>query len=113
MTQRNGSRGTDIDCALIAFIYISAANDMRDDGKNNLVFAIIGGSLTEQILEDRNLSQSRNAAEGFRLLVFQNSAQKVHFPIFEPNLMFHLALPDKGLSNSADILLAGDGRNIH
>ena len=82
---------------------------MRDDGKNNLVFAIIGGGLAEQILENRNLSQSRNAAERFRLLVFQNSAQKVHFPIFEPNLMLHLALPDNGLSNSANVLRAGDG----
>src|ERR1700716_4205497 len=113
MTQPNRSRGTDIDCALIDFIYISAANNMRDDGKNNLVFAIIGGRLTEQILENRNLSQSRNAAERFGLLFFQNSAQKVHFPIFEPNLMLHLALPDNGLSASANILLAGDGRNIH
>src|ERR1700731_1089478 len=109
MTQANRSRGAYIDGALIHFIDISAANDMGDDGKNNLVFAIIGGSLTEQILENRNLSQSRNAAERPRLLVLQNSAQKVHFPIFEPNLMLHLALPDNGLSNSANVLRAGDG----
>src|SRR5216684_9044715 len=113
MTQLNRSRGTDVDGALIDFIYISAANDMRDDGEDNFVLAMLGVGLAEQILENRNLSQSRNAAERFGLLVFQNSAHKVHFTIFEPNLMLYLALPDHGLANSADILLAGNGRNIH
>ena len=109
MTQLDRSRGTDVYCALIHFIYISAANNMRDDGEDNFVLAMLGVGLAEQILENRNLSQSGNTAERFRLLVFQNSAQEVHFPIFEPNLMLHLALPDNGLSNSANVLRAGDG----
>src|SRR5258708_29074215 len=103
MTQLNGSRGTDIDCALIHFIYVSAANNMRDDGKNNLVFAIIGGSLSEQKLENRNLSPSRNAAGRFRPVVFQNSPPKVHFPTFLPKPTLHPPLPTNGWGNTPQV----------
>src|SRR5262249_6734719 len=47
--------GADLQCPLIQLTQFLAANDVRNEGKHNLVFAMLGGGLAEQIVQNRNL----------------------------------------------------------
>ena len=113
MAQLDSGRGADIDRTLVEFLHVAAADDMRHDGKDNLIFGMILGGLPEQVFQDRNLGQARNAAQRLCLLVFHDSAQQVGFAVFEADFVFDLALPDDGLADAANVLLACDRGNIH
>src|SRR5690348_1875532 len=105
--QPDRGRSPDVNRALVDLIHICAANDMRNDGKNDLILPVILAGLAKQVLQDRNLRQPRDAAQRPRLLVFQNSAQQVRLSIFQTDLVLDLALADDRLADAADTRLAG------
>ena len=49
----------------------------------------------------------------FRLLIFHDAAQQVGLTVFQADFVLDLALTDDGLADAADVLLAGDGGNVH
>ena len=52
-------------------------------------------------------------AQRFGLLVFHDSAEQVGFAVLQADFMLDLALSDDGLADATDVLLAGNGGNVH
>src|SRR5580704_771890 len=109
----DGLSRADIESALVHLVHISTANDMRHDSEDDFIFRMILRGLTKEILEDRNLRQSRNAGQRLGLLVFHDAAEQVGFAVFQADFMLDLALADDGLADAADVLLASDSGDVH
>jgi hypothetical protein len=83
-------------------------HNVRDHGKDDLVFLVLDVALGEQIFQDGNLRQSRNPTQRTDVLILQDSTQQVHFAFLQPNLMLNLPLPDHGLADASDVRLPGN-----
>src|SRR5215471_2369586 len=112
-SQFDSGRGSDVDRALIDFVDIGRADNVRNNRENDLVLGMVLGGLAEQIPQDRNLRQARNSAELLSLLVFHDAAQKVGLTIFKADFVLNLALSNDRLADAADVLLASDRRDVH
>src|ERR1700728_493802 len=111
--QLDGLSRTNIESALVHLVYISAANDVRHDGKDDFVLRVILRGLAEEIAENRNLRESGDAGQRLGLLIFHDAAEQVGFAVFQADFMLDLALADDGLADAADVLLASDSGNVH
>ena len=69
--------------------------------------------LSEQISQNRNLRQARNAGQRLGLRIVENSADQARFPVLQPDLMLDFLLPNNGLADSADARLPDHRRNFH
>ncbi len=86
---------------------------MRNQRKDNLVFLVLDVALGKKVFQDRNLRQPGNAVQRPDILVFQYSAQNVHFSFFEANFMLDFPLADDGLADAADVRLPGHRGYVH
>src|SRR5579864_277045 len=87
MVQLDRGCCSDVDRALIHFVDVGGADDVRNDSKNDFVFGMILGGLAEEVFKDRNLCQARNSAQLLGLLVFHNAAQQVSLAIFQADFV--------------------------
>ena len=86
---------------------------MRNNGEDDFIFRVILGRLAKEVFQYRNLGQAGDSAELLGLLIFHNAAQQVGLAVLQTDFMFDLALSNDGLADAADVLLAGDGGNVH
>ena len=113
MAQCDRVRRADIDWLLIYFANVSSADDVRNNGEDDLIFRVILRSLSEEIFQDGDLGQAGNSAERFGRLIFHDSAEEVGFAILQADLVLDFSLSNDGLADAANVLLTGDGRNVH
>ena len=76
---------------------------MRNQNEDDFILPMLGVGLRKQILQQRDRSESRNSAQGSRLLVFENPSEQIHFAIFKPDFMLDLALSNDWLIDAADV----------
>ena len=111
--QLDGRRGAYFQSPLIQVGHITRANDVRDQGKHNLVFLVLDVALGKEVFQNRNLRQPWDAVQRADVLVLQNSAQDIHFAFLQADFMFNLALADHRLADAANVRLPGHRGNIH
>src|SRR5258706_7773180 len=85
---------------------------MRNQHKDDFVFAMLGVGLRKQILQNGYGSEAGNTAQRPGLLVFEDAAQKVYFTIFQTDFMLDLALANNRLVDAADIYARSHRRDI-
>src|SRR6185437_5619137 len=90
-----------------------AAYHVRDQHEYRFSLTMFRLGLAEEILQQGNLRQSRDSRQALAVQVFQHTAEQVGFALAQADLMINFALANDGLGNTADIRLAGDGRNVH
>src|SRR5437660_4737116 len=85
---------------------------MRNQREDQLVFAVVLGLRREEVLQERNAAQNRQAAERFGQIMFHHAAEEVHFPFLQADLMLDLALSNDRLADATDVRLPRYRRNI-
>src|ERR1700704_1742381 len=112
-TEADRVSSADLNGALIQVGKFLAAHDVRDEDENDFVFLVLDVSGGEQVLEQRNLREARQSAEGLDVLVLEDAAEKIDFAFLQANFVLDFALTDDGLRDAANIAVSGYGGNVH
>ena len=93
---------TRIDDAQVRLIDLLRANHMRHNHKNNIVVLDLAVPRTEDVLQNRNRAQARNAGPVVGLLLVLNAAQDAGLALAQPDHLVHHALADDRLRDAFD-----------
>src|SRR5438034_10873726 len=88
---------------LVQFAEFLSSNDVRNQDKDDFIFLMLCIGLRKQILQNRNLGQSRNPAQRFDILILQKSTQQIYFAFLQPDFMLDLSLSDYWLVDAANV----------
>ena len=86
---------------------------MRNEDEDNLILPAVDVLVSEDILQNRDLSQTRNARKAPIILIFKDTADHIHFAFAEADLMVDLALAENWLLNATDICGASLRFDVH
>ena len=113
IAQRDGSLSqAGVDDAQVGLIQLLRTHDMRHHHEDNVVIldGVVPGA--EDVLDDGNGAQPRDAAPVLRFLLVLNASQDAGLALAEADGLINHALADNGLRDAADGLGSALGRDL-